>query len=327
MDVDLLISKKAILHEAFGSPLQGGGEELLYKCPSCLDDRNKKKLSVNILKNCYKCWVCGLQGRSIPNVLPMEQRRKWMEISGEKIVIADFKDLTKILLGDREPDGEERKEVECKALPENFVSLVGEESRGRAIRYLKEERGLSDKDIARWKIGLCTRGKYGGRIVVPSLDSEGEINYFVTRSYFEDAGLKYKNPRVDRNSIIFNEINIDWEEPITLVEGVFDAMKAGENAIPMLGSTLVRGSALFKKILEARVDVYVALDQDARKKQIELISRLAKEGIVAYDVCVEGDRDVGDMTKEEFQVLKRKAIRVTRDTEFNFMIRSKLRMI
>ena len=56
---------------------------------------------------------------------------------------------------------------------------------------------------------------------------------------------KYLNPPADRD-IIFNELYIDWDSDIILVEGAFDAIKAGPNSIPLLGSTLREESSLFQ---------------------------------------------------------------------------------
>ena len=82
---------------------------------------------------------------------------------------------------------------------------------------------------------FCDFGEYQHRVIIPSFDDEGNVNFFVGSSYTDDW-MKYKNPQVSKD-IIFNDLNIDWEDDIILVEGAFDAMKC-KNAIPLLGSTL-----------------------------------------------------------------------------------------
>ena len=117
--------------------------------------------------------------------------------------------------------------------------------------------------------------------------------------------LKYKNPPASKN-IVFNELMINWEEPIVLVEGIFDAITA-DNSIPLLGSTLNAHSRLFKAILTHSKRVYVALDQDAEKKALNIISELISHGIEIYKIDTSSYEDVGEMTKEEFKERKESA--------------------
>ncbi len=121
---------------------------------------------------------------------------------------------------------------------------------------------------------LPKEGRYGGRIIIPSFNNDGDCNYFIARSYVGHY-RRYLNPPCGRD-IIFNELNIDWDEPIILVEGVFDAIVAGDNAIPILGSTLREDSRLFQAIEIHDTPVYIALDPDAEKKAQWIIRSLMK---------------------------------------------------
>ena len=73
------------------------------------------------------------------------------------------------------------------------------------------------KDILFWKIGYCSKGPYGGRLIIPSFNYEGNINYFIARSYERNI-LKYKNPPCSKNNIVFNHLYLDFKKPITIVE-------------------------------------------------------------------------------------------------------------
>ena len=106
--------------------------------------------------------------------------------------------------------------------------------------------------------------EYGSRIVIPSFGSSGYPNYFVARTYCESR-LKYKNPPASKN-IVFNDLFINWNTDLTIVEGVFDAIVAG-NAVPILGSTLRTDSDLLKKIVRHDTPCYIALDPDAAAKE------------------------------------------------------------
>ena len=107
--------------------------------------------------------------------------------------------------------------------------------------------------------------------------------------------------------IVFNELLIDWEREVTLVEGVFDAIVASENSIPLLGSTLREDSRLFRKIVKNDTPVLLGLDADAHKKAMRLVKAL-----LAYDVEVRlmdtsGYKDIGEMPRDTFQQRKEKA--------------------
>ena len=161
-----------------------------------------------------------------------------------------------------------------------------------------------------WKVGYCSSGEYAGRVVVPSFNDNGDINYFVARSY-ADKFPKYMNPKVSKD-IVFNELYLDWNKDIILVEGVFDAMKA-KNSIPLLGSTLNQKSNLFKKIIYYEPNVYIALDPDAEKKASQLIENLIQYDLNLYKIDVSGFGDVGEMTKEQFELAKKEAQPISDD--------------
>jgi DNA primase len=205
------------------------------------------------------------------------------------------------------------------SLPKEFVTLTGKynQNSSSAIKYLYE-RGITKADILAWKIGYCPDGEYAGRIIVPSFNLEGKINYFIGRSY-RDNWIKYKNPPSYKNSIIFNELYVDWSNDLILTEGVFDAIVAG-NSVPLLGSTLPETSRLFQEIAKHDTPIYVALDPDAEKKAKNLIKDMIKYGIETYKIDVRGFQDVGSMTKKEFQERKLNASPMTQETLFMYQI-------
>ena len=284
--------KIEILKNSLGNYFKSN-DELLFKCPKCQHD--KRKLSVNVEKNVFKCWVCGYSGTNISNLLKRyasySEYSKWSELS-DVVNISKFDNLFGV--------EEEVEQESFLELPPEFETLTGQSkqiSSRPAINYLRN-RGIDDKDILKWKIGFCKTGEYEKRICIPSFNEDGELNYFVGRTYAGDFP-KYKNPPASKD-IIFNSLNIDWDEPIVLVEGVFDAIKA-KNAIPLLGSNLSEKSKLFQKIVQENCTVYMALDQDAQSKENKMIKSLLDHDIQIYKINIDPYSDVGEMSKEEFQ--------------------------
>ena len=99
---------------------------------------------------------------------------------------------------------------------------------------------------------------------------------------------------------------MDWEEDVIIVEGVFDAIKAG-NAIPLLGSTLRKDTKLFQKIIAKKKEIYLALDPDAKKKTDRITNLFKRFGIDVYQIDVSGYDDVGEMSKAEFKRRKKES--------------------
>ena len=296
--------KLRILKDILGSHYRSSDEYLFY-CPYC--DHHKRKFSVNIEKNVYKCWVCDTRGANVQRVVrrfgSYKQRQEWsrLEATVDYSLLETLFDIPK----------EIKQTVE---LPKEFLSLGNHDTTATgflARKYLKE-RGLTKKDIIWWKAGYCSSGDYENRIIIPSFDDEGDLNYFVSRSYDKAFYPKYKNPPASKN-IIFNDLFVDWSSDIILVEGIFDAIISGRNAVPILGSTLNEHSILLRKIVKEDAGVYVALDPDAKKKELEIIKTLLDFDIEVWKVEIEEYDDVGSMGRSQFQKSLEKATLITSD--------------
>jgi DNA primase len=128
-----------------------------------------------------------------------------------------------------------------------------------AYRYL-QSRGITDEMIERFKIGYTVSGDFAYRIIVPSFNKEGVLNYFTARSWVPKK-MKYKNPSVPKDEIIFNESLIDWDKDVYLCEGPFDSFFLS-NSIVMLGKKMSK--LLFETLYtKANGQVIICCDGDA----------------------------------------------------------------
>ena len=286
----MLERKRRILVNFLGNPYKSSGE-YLFKCPKC--NHHKRKLSVNFDKNVFKCWICDYSGKNIFYLVRSHgshvDRQDWKKVAN----IVDFS----------EQENEQHITVE---LPKEFITLTGKNISPLSVparNYLKE-RGIIEEQLIWWKMGYCPDGKYANRIIVPSFNMEGELTYFISRSY-DNNWIKYLNPPAEKD-FIFNELYLDWNKDIIIVEGVFDAIVAG-NAIPLLGSTLRENSYAFQKIIEKCDRVYVALDSDAREKESRIGKLFMSYGVDVYGIDTSGFGDAGEMDKETFQTRKKTA--------------------
>jgi len=293
-------SKKIkILRDSLGS-FYKSTSELLFSCPKC--KHPKKKLSINVDKNVFKCWICEYSGKDVSSLLryygESGSANKWRELTG-KVEITAFDDLFST-----DKRGAEQKKISLE-LPKGF-RFLGKDNGDldiAPINYLKS-RGLGLDDVYKWRIGYCSEGVHAGRIIIPSFDSSGELTYYIARSY-GDQWPKYMNPKCNKD-VVFNELNIDWDEDVVLVEGAFDAIKAS-NAIPLLGSTLRETSFIFKSIVDNKKEIYLALDPDAKQKALKIAKKFLQYGLSVYMIDVRGYEDVGSMSKVEFEKFKREA--------------------
>jgi hypothetical protein len=295
---------KKILYETFGNHIDKG-QELLFSCPEC--NHHKRKFSINLHKNAYKCWVCDYRGRNIRRCIRRHgtytQLQKWDSVT-DRSDLERFAELFMV-------SGCEKSQEKVD-LPGEFISLCTNNVPATAIyatKYLNA-RGITKEDILKWKIGFCFSGEYRNRIIIPSFAENGDCSYFIARSYTGDS-YKYKNPPASRD-MVFNELYIDWNRDLTIVEGVFDALVAG-NAVPILGSTLRKGSDLLRQIVQNDTPVFIALDPDAANKERRIIKMLLEYDIELYKIDVTGYEDVGSMPKEIFRERKNNAAFIDRD--------------
>lgn len=237
--------------------------QISFNCPVCDEGRNKGNLEINYFKYVYKCWSCseindthGPLGKLIETYGNKKQRKMF--------------DLIK----PKEDEYYSPPKPKIK-LPEGYT-LFSESNpiypvRREAYNYLKS-RGITDEIIEKYKIGFCDRGEHIGRIIVPSYNKDGELNYYISRSWNTTSKVKYKNPEAEKSIIIFNENLIDWNENIYLVEGVFDCFFL-KNSIPLLGKVI--SDYLFERIyLESKGDIIIVLDGDAYKDAEKLYRQL-----------------------------------------------------
>jgi len=309
--------KLKIVKEILGHPYRIN-EEYLFHCPYCKHD--KRKLSVNVEKNVFKCWVCDSSGRNLRRVIRRfgnyTQLQRWDKLTST----VDIHGFDQIFMDQPAISTAE----ETIKLPSEFRSLANGATPLTSLSALKylSKRDISKDDILHWKIGYCDSGTYANRIVIPSFNNDGYVNYFVARSY-NNSPRRYRNPPASRD-ICFNELYIDWDDDLVITEGIFDAIRAGPNAIPLLGSTLRESSKLFQKIVKYDTPIYLALDADAEKKETKIINLFLKYGIEVYKIDTSGYEDVAAMPYYRFAERKEKATFITQG---DYLLRKALQRV
>jgi DNA primase len=292
MDYTFLLGS---IENILGKSHKRARENYAFHCPFC--NHRKPKLEINMHTdekghNPWECWVCNTKGRTIKSLLYQLKTPR-----------DTAREILKYL-----PKGSEikLKQLSIIEMPKEFQPLYNASSTSVVANLVKKylyERGLSDNDFIKYGIGYATTGDYGGRVIIPSYSRSNQLNFFIARSY-DGNYFKYKNPEVSKDIIFFENL-INWNTPIILCEGVFDAMAIRRNAIPILGKTI--SPALYKKIITSPLkDVYIALDQDARDRALEISQQLLNQGKRVFLISLP-DKDPSDMGFRAFTELVQQA--------------------
>lgn len=268
--------------KVYGSKHQYG-----YDCPNCMDIKgldkgdNKGNLEINLNKFVYHCWGCGISGplgKLFDSYGTKKQKKVYNLIKPEEL------------------RQQENKKPKLK-LPEGYTTF--EDSNPRFIPHIEaykylQSRGITDEIIKKYKIGYTVTGDFAYRIIVPSFNKEGVLNYFVARAWVKSR-LKYKNPTAAKDEIIFNEGMIDWNKDVYLCEGVFDSFFL-DNPIVMLGKKM--SSLLFETLYaNAKGNIIICTDGDAWSDGLKLYHEL--NGGALYNkikiIKLPMDKDICDL--------------------------------
>jgi DNA primase len=281
--------------------IKSKGNIAIY-CPFC--NHRKKKLEIQMVvdekgRNPWHCWVCDKKGTTI--------RSLFKKVSAPKEKIDKLNAIIVPLKQDKKMSTDEF----ILQIPAEFKPLTNISKKnivGRNAKYYLLSRGYTEEDILKYNIGYCDEGKYSNRVIIPSYDKDGKLNYFVARSFIQDNDRKYDNPPVSRDVVPF-ELFINWEAPIIICEGVFDMMSIKRNAVPLLGKTITKG--LLDKLLSSKVKkIYIALDRDAMKKSLDYAQMLMENGKKVYLVDLP-EKDPSDMGFEAFTSMIQKCKSLT----------------
>lgn len=299
--------KIRFLTKIFGkAKLQNNGIELMIPCPKCYNPSKAHKLKMNIRldNDLYHCWSCNLKGRNLGRLIKMKR---------PEMAVQYFEKFSR---GFSQKDIAILAQVDPVVLPEGFSLIMMNLYDPDAIRIRKyaHSRGIDDKMLWKYCMGYSSEWKYLRRLIIPSFDSDGELNYWVSRSIDSENKYKYFNAKAKKEDIIFREIDIDWSaEEIILVEGPLDWVKCGyKNSACLLGSSISIDSKLLMKLVQNSMDVILCLDPDAWKKQLD-IARLLSEYDLRVYLASPDSGDVGDLDYEGVEQLIKNKIEYDRE--------------
>ena len=275
-----------LLESVLGKGKSTSGDNIAFFSPFVSHYKPKLEININTTnagENTWHCWISDKKGRSIGSLFKQLNLPK-----------ARFEQLNRIIESTKYRTSSAETKVTTIQLPQEYIPLWITKNTPdcrNAIHYLTS-RGITIFDILKYRIGYCERGEYSGKIIIPSYDAQGQLNYFVSRAFYKADKFKHKNPKISKDIIGF-EMLINWAEPIIICEGSFDAIAIKRNAIPLFGKIIQ--PALQKKIIEERVkDIYICLDADALKNALNIAERFMGEGLNVHFIELQ-DQDASEL--------------------------------
>ena len=271
---DITDNIKGIVDNVLGSPKNDFGYNggwLEYNCPHCAEENmgtvdNKYNFAVLIDEgelwgHCWKCEYSGKLSKVIKRYGSVNDYNEYREsvISLREAYLYQF--------GETKFDDDFFDEDVNIQLPKGFRLLNMSSNEITLAKNYIIKRGLNEDIVNKFKIGSVDayNGRFSNRIVIPSYNAFGDLNYWVARDYTGKNKFKILNPKIDKKSIVFNECFINWYEPITLVEGPFDHIVV-PNSIPLLGKCLDTESAVYRALVnKCHSYINIFFDDDAVK--------------------------------------------------------------
>ena len=263
-----------------GKPTSGGNISFFSPFTSHYKPKLEIRLTPDAAGNyTWHCWISDKKGKSINTLFKQLNLPKERHEQLNRII-----ESTKYRVPIKESKVNETIQLPAEYAP-MWIKKNTPDYRN-AMHYLLN-RGVTVFDILKYRIGYCESGEYSGKIIIPSYDKDGQLNYFVSRAYYKADKFKHKNPKISKDIIGF-EMFINWSQPIILCEGSFDAIAVKRNAIPLFGKIIQ--PALQKKIIEERVrNIYICLDADALKNALAIAEKFIAEGLNVHFVELQSE--------------------------------------
>ena len=303
-----MADKLDILQKAFGE-YQKIGKEYMFFCPEKCHE-TKKKLSVNLDKNVYKCWKCGdLRGNDIRFLILKYAKhliKEWNSVEPYRGVV-----------------GDEHKEVEQKwyftdwKKWNRFLYLEWDKQCDAVHEYLEKKKITRDKALL-WSIRVSALER--NTLLLPSFGADGEVTYFSKRKFSGD--YKFFKPNAPYE--IFNEFWLNFNKPIYLIENAYDAMRFDiTETMPILGSDFRRYTSFIEKCIVGETQVSVFLDVDAEEKAYQIFDNLLGMGVNAQIVDNIFKKDIDEMEDWQVEICKRSFVK--NDNVLSNYVRAKLK--
>jgi DNA primase len=279
----------AVHHEA----TNGRGEvELVCECFVCA---GHQKLWINGTTGKWGCYRCGSADKLLTELV--------MQVLGWRFGKA------MALARSLKPVRESRVALEAKLQAEDFSApRMVEKPKGlrpawAPLHWYLEDRGVTAESAERWQIHYCAFGRFGNRLLIPTLDRGVWIG-FTGRAVDEHKKVKYLT---EHQAGVVGVLGLDQaflEEHVVVNEGPFDAImttQRGFVAVAAEGKSLTAEKmALMKAAGVKRVSIMFDSNDDEADWAAHRLCVRATDYFTDVGWCpLGGKTDPGDATPEQ----------------------------
>jgi len=306
------MDKLSIVESVLGKGHKANKDYYQFICPFC--NHQKPKLGVSINTGRWKCWVCATRGMTV-------------SVLFRKLNVTDHR------LHSAEQSWKDVKVEEVPSqqiaisLPNEFKPLwntTGSFFYRKALSFL-ESRGVTQQDIVKHRLGYCETGSFADMIIFPSYTESGQLNFFSARTYMPYNTIKFSTVKgINKSDVVFDDLIVNWHEPIIFCESKLDAIVIRRNAIPLYGKQLT--SKLKQKIIDEECPAVIfCLDGDAAADAIRQAEYFIKNGVKVYKVTLPVDQDPSSLGYDGVWKYIHNATVVTESETFTTKLLNKLK--
>lgn len=307
----------SILGEARGPTSSGWFQ---YNCPLCAENGKtediKFHLGVHPGHGRYNCVRCDSRGRLDHLLRKLGADSKVIKGSLDALrdqIVSNFAVETPVM-----------EEI---LYPENFYPWDHPYGM-QAFSYLLS-RGIPANEIPSYRVGYCTDGKYGGRVIFPVFDFFGKLVFWQGRLIDNVKGAqRYMTPPGGpRKHVLFNLTNAVKYDSVIVTEGPISAMAAGVNAVCSFGKQVTQEQISALAVFPFST-YFVALDGDDIAVGIKVANALyAKQCNVRFAFLPKPkeEKDPAALGRDRFYKILNEAPVYTPDMSHEYLLRDRMR--
>ena len=327
-----------ILVDFLGESKQGSFIDGIYQyqfgCPRCIqnygeNEIHKHNLEVNLKKNVFQCWKCSNTDDDMKGSIG-----KLIKMYGSVYLYKQFKNIIEEYKASSmyfldALDGNNIQVEQTIYLPKSFKKVDLKKCENKKVIDYLNKRNITQTIIDTFNIGYTSYDEvdwsWRNRIIIPSYDVYGDLNYFVGRDFTGKSKLKYKNCNINKKNIVFQEHLINYDSNIILVEGAIDCLFGPVGrTISLLGKTLTKDCLLYQNLYKkCNGTITICLDADTNINETKRIYTLLNfgrlKGKIRY-IRLKNEKDFGELFEkyERYGIIN--AIRSTKDfNEFDLV--------
>lgn len=258
------------------------GSHFLARCVLCGDSKKSKakrrfNLDYNNGNPIYHCFNCGRSGSflqiysTLKNITISEAKKELYDYNPDRLIQELSNKKRDKIIKEIEYEYYDYILKDCISITDIVDDYITKQYQKQLLYFYKDRQIPSTI-----RIYIAFKGDYKGRFIIPIFNEDDHIVYFQARRIRDDIELKYKNPTLEKGSIIYNKHKFDRSMYIIVFEGLIDAMMVGSQGTSCMGSEITEN---FVSELIGLTDKGIIIAFDNDKTGIKSLYNFMKKNI------------------------------------------------